>query len=164
VKMTRGEEEIILVTEGGYAIRFSGRDIRPMGRAAGGVMGIKLAKGDRVTAMDVVDPKADLLVVTERGFGKRTPLSEYPLYGRYVKGVQTIDVRRLGEVGRIVDARVVSEEDEITFISGEGMVIRTSVKNISSMGRATKGVVIMNLREGDTVASLARINNKGGKK
>lgn len=164
VKMTRGEEEIILVTEGGYAIRFSGRDIRPMGRAAGGVMGIKLAKGDRVTAMDVVDPKADLLVVTERGFGKRTPLSEYPLYGRYVKGVQTIDVRRLGEIGRIVDARVVSEEDEITFISGEGMVIRTSVKNISSMGRATKGVVIMNLREGDTVASLARINNKGGKK
>jgi DNA gyrase subunit A len=164
VKMTRGEEEIILVTEGGYAIRFSGRDIRPMGRAAGGVMGIKLSPKDAVAAMDVVDPKADLLVVTERGFGKRTPLSEYPLYGRYVKGVQTIDVRRLGEIGRIVDARVVSEEDEITFISGEGMVIRTSVKNISSMGRATKGVVIMNLREGDTVASLARINNKGGKK
>ena len=135
-----------------------------MGRAAGGVMGIKLSPKDAVAAMDVVDPQGYLLLVTEKGFGKRTPLSEYPLYGRYAKGVQTIDVRRLGEVGRIVDARVVSEEDEITLISGEGMVIRTSVKNISSMGRATKGVVVMNPRKGDTVASLARINNKGGKK
>jgi len=113
--------------------------------------------------MDVVDPKADLLLVTERGFGKRTPLREYPPYGRYAKGVRTIDVRRLGEVGRIVDARVVSEKDEITLISAEGMVLRTTVENISSMGRATKGVVIMTLREGDTVASLARIN-KGRKK
>ncbi|MCJ7667338.1 MAG: DNA gyrase subunit A, partial [Anaerolineae bacterium] len=120
VKLTGGKDQIVLVTERGQALRFSEEDIHSMGRAASGVMGIKLAKGDRVTAMDVVDPKADLLVVTERGFGKRTPLSEYPLYGRYAKGVQTIDVRRLGEVGRIVDARVVNEEDEITFISGEG--------------------------------------------
>ena len=164
VKLTGGKDQIVLVTERGQALRFSEEDIHSMGRAASGVMGIKLAKGDRVTAMDVVDPKADLLVVTERGFGKRTPLSEYPLYGRYVKGVQTIDAHKLGEIGRIVDARVVREEDEITLISAEGMVIRTSVKNISSMGRATKGVVIMNLREGDTVASLARTNNKGGKK
>ncbi len=164
VKMTRGEEQIILVTERGQALRFSEEDIPSMGRAASGVMGIKLAKGDRVAAMDVVDPKADLLVVTERGFGKRTPLKEYPLYGRYAKGVQTIDVNRLREIGRIVDAQVVSEEDEITLISAEGMVLRTTVKDVSSMGRATKGVVVMNLRKGDTVASLARINNKGRKK
>ncbi|MGB5932670.1 MAG: DNA gyrase subunit A, partial [Anaerolineae bacterium] len=163
VKMTKGEEEIILVTERGYAVRFSEGDVRPMGRTAGGVMGIKLSRKDAVAAMDVVDPKADLLLVTERGFGKRTPLREYPPYGRYAKGVRTIDVRRLGEVGRIVDARVVSEKDEITFISAEGMVLRTTVENISSMGRATKGVAIMNLRKGDTVASLARIN-KGRKK
>jgi len=163
VKMTKGEEEIILVTERGYAVRFSEGDVRPMGRTAGGVMGIKLSRKDAVAAMDVVDPKADLLLVTERGFGKRTPLREYPPYGRYAKGVRTIDVRRLGEVGRIVDARVVSEKDEMTFISAEGMVLRTTVENISSMGRATKGVVIMNLRKGDTVASLARIN-KGRKK
>ncbi len=164
VKMTGGEEQIVLVTERGQALRFSEEDIPSMGRAASGVMGIKLAKGDRVAAMDVVDPKADLLVVTERGFGKRTPLREYPLYGRYAKGVQTIDVHRLREVGRIVDARVVGGGDEITLISAEGMVLRTAVKDVSSMGRATKGVAIMNLREGDTVASLARINNKGGKK
>ncbi len=163
VKMTKGEEEIILVTERGYAVRFSEGDVRPMGRTAGGVMGIKLSRKDAVAAMDVVDPKADLLLVTERGFGKRTPLREYPPYGRYAKGVRTIDVRRLGEVGRIVDARVVSEKDEITLISAEGMVLRTTVENISSMGRATKGVAIMNLRKGDTVASLARIN-KGRKK
>ncbi len=164
VKMTGGEEQIVLVTERGQALRFSEEDIPSMGRAASGVMGIKLAKGDRVAAMDVVDPKADLLVVTERGFGKRTPLREYPLYGRYAKGVQTIDVHRLREVGRIVDARVVGEGDEITLISAEGMVLRTAVKDVSSMGRATKGVAIMNLREGDTVASLARINNRGGRK
>jgi DNA gyrase subunit A len=163
VKMTKGEEEIILVTEQGYAVRFSEGDVRPMGRTAGGVMGIKLSRKDAVAAMDVVDPKADLLLVTERGFGKRTPLREYPPYGRYAKGVRTIDVSRLGEVGRIVDARVVSEKDEITLISAEGMVLRTTVENISSMGRATKGVAIMNLRKGDTVASLARIN-KGRRK
>lgn len=164
VKMTRGEEEIILVTEGGYAIRFSERDIRPMGRAAGGVMGIKLSPKDAVAAMDVVDPQGYLLLVTDKGFGKRTPLSEYPLYGRYAKGVQTIDVHKLGEIGRIVDARVVRDEDEITLISAEGMVIRMPVKEIASQGRVARGVKVMDLREGDTVASLARINNKGGKK
>jgi len=164
VKMTKGEEEIILVTEQGYAVRFSEGDVRPMGRTAGGVMGIKLSRKDAVAAMDVVDPKADLLLVTEKGFGKRTPLRDYPLYGRHAKGVQTMDVQRLGEIGRIVDARVVSEKDEITLISAEGMVLRTTVENISGMGRATKGVVIMKLREGDTVASLARINKKGRKR
>ncbi len=164
VKLTEGGEEIILVTERGQALRFSGEDIPSMGRAASGVMGIKLAKGDRVAAMDVVDPKADLLVVTERGFGKRTPLSEYPLYRRYAKGVRTMDVRRLKDVGKVVDARVVKEGDEVTLISAEGMVLRTTVDNISSMGRATRGVRMMKLREGDTVASLARINNKGGKR
>jgi len=163
VKLTGGKDQIILVTERGQALRFSEEDIPPMGRAASGVMGIKLAKGDQVAAMDVVAPDADLLVVTEKGFGKRTPLGEYPLYGRYAKGVQTIDVHRLGEIGGIVDARVVSEEDEVTFISAEGMVLRITVKDISSMGRATRGVVVMKLSKGDTVASLARINNKRGK-
>jgi len=164
VKSTGGKDQIVLVTERGQVLRFSEEDIPSMGRAASGVMGIKLAKGDRVAAMDVVDPKADLLVVTEKGFGKRTPLTEYPLYRRYARGVRSIDVHRLGEIGRIVDARVVSVKDEITLISAEGMVLRTTVENISSMGRATKGVVIMKLRKGDTVASLARVNNKGGKK
>jgi len=113
VKMTKGEEEIILVTERGYAVRFSEEDVRPRGRVAGGVMGIKLSGKDVVAAMDVVDPEADLLVVTEKGFGKRTPLRNYPLYSRHAKGVQTIHVRRLKDLGKVVDARVVREGDEI---------------------------------------------------
>jgi DNA gyrase subunit A len=100
------------------------------------------------------------LVVTEKGFGKRTPLKDYPLQSRYGKGVLTIDVKRLDEVGYIVDARVVDPKDEVTLISAKGMVLRTPVENISQMGRPTRGVKVMNLKEGDSVASIAVINRK----
>lgn len=163
VKLTQGKQEVVLVTERGQAIRFAEEDIRPMGRAAAGVMAVKLEKGDLVAAMDVVRPKADLLVVTEKGFGKRTPLKDYPLQSRYGKGVRTLDVKRLEEMGRIVTARVVDKGDEVTLISAKGMVLRTLVKNISRQGRATRGVRVMKLKEGDNVASLARINAKGKK-
>ncbi len=163
VKLTQGKQEVVLVTERGQAIRFAEEDIRPMGRAAAGVMAVKLEKGDLVAAMDIVRPKADLLVVTETGFGKRTPLKDYPLQSRYGKGVRTLDVKRLEETGRIVTARVVDKGDEVTLISAKGMVLRTLVKNISRMGRATRGVRVMKLKEGDNVASLARINAKGEK-
>ncbi len=163
VKLTHGKQEVVLVTERGQAIRFAEEDIRPMGRAAAGVMAVKLEKGDLVAAMDIVRPKADLLVVTETGFGKRTPLKDYPLQSRYGKGVRTLDVKRLEETGRIVTARVVDKGDEVTLISAKGMVLRTLVKNISRMGRATRGVRVMKLKEGDNVASLARINAKGEK-
>ena len=163
VKLTHGKQEVVLVTERGQAIRFAEEDIRPMGRAAAGVMAVKLEKGDLVAAMDIVRPKADLLVVTEKGFGKRTPLKDYPLQSRYGKGVRTLDVKRLEEMGRIVTARVVDKGDEVTLISAKGMVLRTLVKNISRQGRATRGVRVMKLKEGDNVASLARINAKGKK-
>jgi len=163
VKLTQGKQEVVLVTERGQAIRFAEEDIRPMGRAAAGVMAVKLEKGDLVAAMDIVRPKADLLVVTEKGFGKRTPLKDYPLQSRYGKGVRTLDVKRLEEMGRIVTARVVDKGDEVTLISAKGMVLRTLVKNISRQGRATRGVRVMKLKEGDNVASLARINAKGKK-
>jgi DNA gyrase subunit A len=163
VKLTHGKQEVVLVTERGQAIRFAEEDIRPMGRAAAGVMAVKLEKGDLVAAMDIVRPKADLLVVTEKGFGKRTPLKDYPLQSRYGKGVRTLDIKRLEEMGRIVTARVVDKGDEVTLISGKGMVLRTLVKNISRQGRVTRGVRVMKLKKGDSVASLARINGKGEK-
>jgi len=163
VKLTQGKQEVVLVTERGQAIRFAEEDIRPMGRAAAGVMAVKLEKGDLVAAMDIVRPKADLLVVTEKGFGKRTPLKDYPLQSRYGKGVRTLDIKRLEEMGRIVTARVVDKGDEVTLISGKGMVLRTLVKNISRQGRVTRGVRVMKLKKGDSVASLARINGKGEK-
>jgi DNA gyrase subunit A len=161
VKFTSGTQEIVLATERGQAIRFAEEDIRPMGRAAAGVMAVKLAKRDWVADMDIVRPKADLMVVTEQGFGKRTPLKDYPLQSRYGKGVRTLDASRLKETGKIVAARVVEKEDEVTLISARGMVIRTLVESISEQGRATRGVRVMRLKKGDSVASLARI--EGGK-
>ncbi len=161
VKVTEGNQEVILVTERGLAIRFSEEEVRPMGREAAGVMGIKLAPGDAVAAMDVVDPQADLLVVTEKGYGKRVPLSEYLTHGRYGQGVSTLDKQKLDQTGKIVTARVVKEGDEVTLISAEGMVLRLRVKEIPSMGRATRGVKMMALKEGDVLASLARVNARG---
>jgi DNA gyrase subunit A len=160
VKLTSGKQTVVIVTERGQAIRFSEADIRPMGRGAAGVMAMRLDDGDRVAAMDVATPKADLLVVTEKGFGKRTRLKDYPVQSRYGKGVLTVDIKRLDELGRIVAARVVDLKDEVTLISAKGMVLRTPVGNISRMGRATRGVRVMRLKAGDSVASLAVINEE----
>jgi len=160
VKLTNGKQEVVLVTKGGQGIRFSEDDVRPMGRAAAGVMAVRLEGEDQVAAMDVSRPGADLLVVTEKGFGKRTPLKDYPLQSRHGKGVRTTDVKRLDEVGKIVDARVVVQKEEVTLISAKGMVLRTPVENISQLGRPTRGVRVMRLKEGDSVASIAVINSK----
>jgi DNA gyrase subunit A len=162
VKPTTGKQQVVIVTERGQAIRFKESDIRPMGRVAGGVMAVRLEGKDRVAAMDVVRPKANLLVVTENGFGKRTDLAEYPVQSRHGKGVVTIDTKRLDEVGRIADAKVVDLKDEVTLITSKGMVLRTQVASISMLGRATRGVRVMRLKSGDSVASLAVI--EGGDK
>jgi len=162
VKPTTGKQEVVIVTERGLAIRFKESDIRPMGRAAGGVMAVRLEGKDRVAAMDVVRPKANLLVVTENGFGKRTDLAEYPVQSRHGKGVLTIDAKRLDEVGKIADAKVVGPKDEVTIITSKGMVLRTQVTTIPVLGRATRGVRMMRLKSGDSVASLAVI--EGGDK
>lgn len=159
-QVTHGGQEVIMTTEKGKAIRFSEEDVRSMGRTAAGVYAIKLAKGDRVTSMDLVRPDAALLVVTTKGYGKCTPLSEYSLQSRYGRGVQTINARRLDRVGTIADARVVYPDDEISVISSSGIVIRTRVKNIPQMGRATMGAIVMRLEKGDTVASIARLTEE----
>lgn len=157
VRLTRGDEEIILVTERGQALLFAESAVRSMGRQAGGVSGIRLRSGDRLAAMEVVEPGGDLLQVTTGGYGKRTPLSKYPPKGRATRGVLTIDKKALHIVGMIAAARVVQEADDLTIISSNGVVLRTKVKNITQAGRATRGVRIMDIKDGDTVASIARI-------
>ena len=157
VRVTNGKDEIMLVTRGGNALRIKEGDVRCMGRQAGGVTGIKLRKGDELTSMEVVEPGGHLLVVTERGFGKRTPLDEYSVQGRAGSGVKTIDQKHLGSIGRVASSRVVQETDEVTLISSGGMVLRFKVGQIRPCGRATRGVHLMDVVEGDTVASVARL-------
>jgi DNA gyrase subunit A len=157
VRLTHGQDEVILVTELGQALRFSEDEVRSMGRAAGGVTGIKLGKGDKVASLEVVQPGAQLLVVTANGYGKRTPLSEYPRRSRATVGVQTIDKKALKKVGVITAARVVQEEDDLTIISTGGAVLRTRVLDILRSRRAGRSEVVMSLEKGDMVASLARM-------
>ncbi|MCK4898964.1 MAG: DNA gyrase subunit A, partial [Anaerolineales bacterium] len=157
VRLTRGEDEIIMVTKNGQALRFSEKEVRSMGRTAAGVIGIRLHKGDRVTSMEVVEPEGELLVVTTKGYGKRTLLSEYTSKSRATRGILTIDKKAFNKVGVIAAARVVQEADDLTMMSAGGVIIRTKVENISRSGRATRGVLLMNLKEGDNVASVARI-------
>lgn len=128
-----------------------------MGRQASGVTGIRLKPGDALASMDVIEPKGQLLVVTEQGFGKRTHLEEYPEKGRATGGVATIDQKHIPKIGHIASARVVQEDDEITMISSGGIMLRLKVNNISMSGRATRGFRLMDLGKDDGVASLARI-------
>jgi DNA gyrase subunit A len=157
-RLTDGQDEIIFVTERGHAVRFSEQAVRPMGRTASGVTAVKLREGDRITSMEVVEPNGDLLVVTTKGFGKRTPLPEYPIRGRATRGVQTINKNILDQIGTIAAARVVQEDDDLTLISANGVVMRTKVKNVSKSGRATRGSLLMNIQEGDTFVTMARIS------
>jgi DNA gyrase subunit A len=160
VRLTSGDDELMLVTERGQALRYHETLVRSMGRQAAGVKAIKFRKGDLLTSMDVVLPDADLLVVTEDGFGKRTPLKEYMPKGRATMGVTTLNKERMSETGKITAARVVENQDELSIISSGGIVIRTKVEAIKQAGRSTMGVRIINLKEGEKVGSVARIAAK----
>jgi DNA gyrase subunit A len=156
-RLAKENEDIILVTAKGQALRFAANAVRVMGRQAAGVTGIRLKKGDYVTSMEVVEPGGDLFIVTANGYGKRSSLDEYPPKSRATGGIKTIDQKALNQIGSIVVARVVQDADDLTLISTNGVVIRTKVNTIRRSGRATRGVMMMNLQEGDTVATLARI-------
>jgi len=162
VHLTHGNDDIIIVTQRGQALRFNEQEVRSMGRQAAGVTGIRLRKGDQVAAMEVVEPDGYLLVVTEKGYGKRTALKEYPIKGRATGGVQTINQNALPLIGPISTARVVQDGEEVTFISSGGMVLRLAVKSINTSGRATRGIRLMDIAKGDTVASLARMTKEAG--
>jgi DNA gyrase subunit A len=157
-RLTHGSDEIILVTENGQALRFSETSIRPTGRSAAGVTGIGLHKDDHVAGMEVIEPDGDLLVVTAKGYGKRSPLADYPAKGRATGGVATIDQKNLGKIGIITVVRVVQEADDLTMMSANGVVLRTRVTDVPKSGRATRGHVLIKLQEGDSLASVARIS------
>jgi DNA gyrase subunit A len=160
VDLMSGEEDVIVVTQRGQALRFGGETVRLMGRSAAGVNAIKLASGDRVCSAGVIaDAASELLVVTTRGYGKRTALDEFATKGRYGKGVRCLGGNR-DQTGVISAARVVRAGDEITFISTGGMVLRTSVDDIPQMGRAARGSKVMELKKGDEIRSVAVIGSE----
>ena len=154
---TSGKDEVIFVTEKGQALRFKEDKVRAMGRQAAGVRGIRLAKGDVLTSMDVLEKNASLLVVTTGGFGKQTPLKEYAPKGRGAGGVATIDKKALKEIGKIASARVVRADDDLTIMTANGVVLRLKVSEVKQAGRATRGVHLIKPQQGDYVASVARI-------
>ncbi len=157
-KLTDGNQEFLVVTQNGKALRFAEETVRPMGRTAAGVMAIRLIEDDHIVALEVVRAGHELVVVHSGGGGKRVPMNEYPSKGRFTRGVLTTDVSRLPEIGKIVSARVAHERDQITIITANGIVLRTSVTGISSMGRSTRGVKVVNLGSGDSVAAVAVLN------
>src|SRR4051794_22995481 len=155
VRLTDGNDDVLMVSRNGQAVRYSEKDVRPMGRDATGVAGMKLRKGDEVIAVEIARDEQDLLVVTENGFGKRTRVEEYPTKGRGTMGVLTI--RYTEARGRLAGAMIVRDGYEVMLISREGTIIRTAVDGISRMSRSTQGVRLMNLRGDDTVGSIARV-------
>ncbi|MFZ5639456.1 MAG: DNA gyrase subunit A [Bacillota bacterium] len=155
VKLTQGNEEMILATQKGMAIRFAEKEVRPMGRTARGVRGIRLAGGDSLVGMEAARPDSQLLVVTARGFGKRTPLDEYRLQSRGGKGIMTI--RPTKRNGLIAGVKVVKDGEELMIITAEGIIIRLAAEDISSMGRTTQGVTLMRLDSKDSVVAVAKV-------
>jgi DNA gyrase subunit A len=156
VRKTSGDDDIIMISRSGQAARFHESQARPMGRDTGGVRGMNVSqKGNRVLAMDIARDDTELLVVTENGYGKRTPIPDYPRKNRGTMGVKTITMT--GKKGALVGALVVREHQELLFISQAGMVQRTSVKGISSQGRPAQGVRLMNLRDDDVVSAVALV-------
>jgi len=155
VEITSGEDEIVLASRNGMAIRFQEGDVRPMGRAAGGVRGLKLKGDDVLIGMVVVRPDSTLLVVSEKGLGKRTEVEAYRLQGRGGSGV--INLKTSARTGKVVAMKSVQEDEQLMVITRNGVVNRQNVAEISLIGRATQGVKLVNLDEGDTVVDVARV-------
>ena len=155
VRNTSGDDDVMMISRLGQAIRFHESDVRPTGRSASGVHGMRLRKGDEVIAMDVARDDSDLFVITENGFGKRTLVSEYHVQSRGGQGVRTIALT--DRKGYLAGVKVVRENHEIVLQSRDGVVIRMRADGISRYARATQGVRVMNMREGDVVSAIARM-------
>ena len=156
VLYTERDEDIFLVTAEGMSIHFNEKDVRPTGRTSMGVCGIKLAEGDRVVAMQLAIQGNEMLVISENGMGKRTDKKEFNIQGRGGKGVKCYKVTE--KTGRVVGAKMVTDENQILLITTEGIMIRTSVSSISVLGRITSGVKVMDLKEGVSVASFTKVH------
>ena len=159
VRLTDGEDNVVLVTKGGMSITFDEKDVRPMGRVSQGVIGIRLGKDDEVIGMEsiIAGANATLLAITENGFGKRTELDEYRVQTRGGKGVITYKVTP--KTGNIVGIRIVEETDDVMLITDTGTIIRLNVAGISVLGRSTQGVTLMRTNEG-RVVSIEKITEK----
>jgi DNA gyrase subunit A len=156
VRRTSGHDDVIMVSRSGRAARFNEELLRAMGRDTSGVRGMNVSQKDNaLLAMDVARDDQELLVVTENGYGKRTPIPDYPVKGRGTMGVKTITLT--GKKGQLAGALVVREHQELVFISQNGMVQRTSVRGINRYGRASQGVRVMNIRDDDQVSAVALV-------
>jgi DNA gyrase subunit A len=151
-----------MVSSEGKAIIFDEKDARPMGRDTTGVHGMRVKEDDRVLGMEMAPHGGELFVVTERGYGKRTPLSEYPVQKRGGMGVKTIAVT--ARKGRLAGMKVVMPGHELMLISEEGVIIRVKAEDISKLGRSTQGVKVMNVSENDRVSAIARVAAKKKKR
>ena len=156
-KLTSGNAEIMIAARGGKAIRFNETTVRPIGRVGAGVRGISLEEGDEVVGMICIEPesKQDVLVLSENGYGKRTDLDEYRITNRGGKGVKTINITE--KTGDLISIQAVTDENDLMIINRSGLTIRTAVSQIRVAGRATQGVRIINLREGDAIASVMAV-------
>ena len=160
-KLTSGNAEVMIAARDGKAIRFNESTVRPIGRVGAGVRGISIEDGDEVVGMICVEPdsKQDVLVLSENGYGKRTDLDEYRITNRGGKGVKTINITE--KTGKLISIQAVTDENDLMIINRSGLTIRTAVSQIRLAGRATQGVRIINLREGDAIASVMAVPAAG---
>jgi DNA gyrase subunit A len=158
VELSDGKEQIFIGTRDGMAIRFDETDVRPMGRSAYGVRGISLREGDEVVAMEVVREGGTVLSVAQNGYGKRTELEEYRLQSR--GGVGIINIQTSDRNGKVVGIAYVHDDDELMLISQQGMILRMKAGDIRTIGRATQGVRLIEMEEGDNVVSVAKLAEK----
>lgn len=154
VRLTDGEQELIMGTAKGMSIRFPESDVRSMGRAATGVKGITLDADDELIGMDVIVPDQEILIVTTKGYGKRTPVSDYRIQNRGGKGIKTINIT--DKNGPVVGLKVVKDDEDLMIITSSGTLIRMSMEGISTMGRYAQGVKLINIRDEDSVATVCR--------
>ncbi|HVU68129.1 MAG TPA: DNA gyrase subunit A [Ktedonobacteraceae bacterium] len=158
-RLARSEDEVLMISTNGQAIRFTVAELRSASRTSGGVRGIRLSEDDSLVSLSVAIPDGELLVVTEHGYGKRTPVDEYPRHNRGGSGVLT--ARLTDKTGKIAAARMVTEHDsDLMIVSAAGVVIRMDLSAIRVLGRTTQGTLVQNLAEGDTVVSVSTTNGK----
>jgi DNA gyrase subunit A len=158
VRLTDGQQEIILSTANGQSIRFKEEQVRPTGRGTFGVVGMKLDADDKVVSMEILSPGADVLTVSEGGYGKRTAIDEYRLQSRGGKGI--ITMKTTDKTGRVIGVQQVTEDDQLMLVTNGGKIIRLRIKDIRVIGRNTQGVRLIDVEEGERVVSLARLAEK----
>jgi DNA gyrase subunit A len=158
VRLTDGQQELILSTLSGQSIRFKEEQVRPTGRGSYGVVGMRLDQGDALVSMEMLSHGASILTVSEKGYGKRTEMDEYRLQSRGGKGI--ITMKTTDKTGRVVGVQQVTQDDQLMLVSNKGKIIRLRINDIRVIGRNTQGVRLIDLEEGERVVSLARLAEK----